>query len=136
MQAVTFDGAIPRYLLTRAVGRISAGLLTGAGRCTYRGEVEDQDRRPVPRVLMLTKDNQWKPAVDPIHFDKPKGVGVPHRAISRLVFGTDYVDIGPEDRIAQASTAAFDASCSRWASPSTSPVSCRTPCSTPTPKGG
>ena len=39
----------------------------------------------------------------------PKGVAVPHRAISRLVLNTDYVQLGPSDRIAQASNASFDA---------------------------
>ncbi|MCP4655645.1 MAG: amino acid adenylation domain-containing protein, partial [bacterium] len=40
---------------------------------------------------------------------RPKGVGVPHRAIVRLVRETDYVDFGPESRVAQASNASFDA---------------------------
>jgi amino acid adenylation domain-containing protein len=40
---------------------------------------------------------------------KPKGVVVPHRAINRLVLNTDYVQINKDDRIAQASNAAFDA---------------------------
>jgi len=40
----------------------------------------------------------------------PKGVCVPHRAVLRLVLNTDYIDIQPEDRVAQASNMAFDAS--------------------------
>lgn len=40
---------------------------------------------------------------------EPKGICIPHRAINRLVLNTDYVSIGPGDRIAQASNAAFDA---------------------------
>ena len=40
---------------------------------------------------------------------KPKGVAVPHRGINRLVFNTNYVDVKPSDRIAQASNASFDA---------------------------
>jgi amino acid adenylation domain-containing protein len=40
---------------------------------------------------------------------KPKGVRVPHRAISRLVSNTDYIRLGAQDRIAQASNPAFDA---------------------------
>jgi amino acid adenylation domain-containing protein len=40
---------------------------------------------------------------------QPKGVCVPHRAISRLVCNTDYVQLGPEDVVAQASNASFDA---------------------------
>ncbi len=39
----------------------------------------------------------------------PKGVCVPHRAIVRLVLGTDYVQLVPEDRVAQASNTSFDA---------------------------
>ncbi|MCL4692443.1 MAG: amino acid adenylation domain-containing protein [Candidatus Hydrogenedentes bacterium] len=39
----------------------------------------------------------------------PKAVSVPHRAIVRLVVGTNYIDIRPSDRVAQASNAAFDA---------------------------
>jgi amino acid adenylation domain-containing protein len=40
---------------------------------------------------------------------RPKGVAVSQRAIIRLVCGTDYVQLTPEDRVAQASTPAFDA---------------------------
>ena len=40
---------------------------------------------------------------------RPKGVAVPHRAVVRLVVNTDYVQLGPADRVAQASNASFDA---------------------------
>jgi amino acid adenylation domain-containing protein len=40
---------------------------------------------------------------------KAKGVSVPHRAVNRLVCGTNYVRIALDDRIAQASNASFDA---------------------------
>jgi amino acid adenylation domain-containing protein/non-ribosomal peptide synthase protein (TIGR01720 family) len=40
---------------------------------------------------------------------RPKGVCVPQRAVVRLVRNTDYVALGPGDRIAQASNIAFDA---------------------------
>ncbi|HEV8543932.1 MAG TPA: amino acid adenylation domain-containing protein [Verrucomicrobiae bacterium] len=40
---------------------------------------------------------------------RPKGVAVRHRGITRLVLNTDYVQIRPSDRIAQASNASFDA---------------------------
>jgi amino acid adenylation domain-containing protein/non-ribosomal peptide synthase protein (TIGR01720 family) len=39
----------------------------------------------------------------------PKGIAVPQRAVTRLVRNTDYVNIGPGDRIAQAATTSFDA---------------------------
>lgn len=40
---------------------------------------------------------------------KPKGVEVEQKAISRLVINTNYINIGIEDRIGQASNASFDA---------------------------
>ena len=40
---------------------------------------------------------------------QPKGVVVPHRAVVRLVVGTDYVQLGPDDRVAHLSSPAFDA---------------------------
>ncbi len=40
MKAVVFDGAIPRYLATRAVGALSHRLLTGHGRCTQLRDIE------------------------------------------------------------------------------------------------
>jgi amino acid adenylation domain-containing protein len=39
----------------------------------------------------------------------PKGIAVPQRAVVRLVRDTDYVQLGPGDRIAQASNTSFDA---------------------------
>ena len=39
----------------------------------------------------------------------PKGVAIAHRGVVRLVRGTDYLDLGPEDRMAQISTPTFDA---------------------------
>ena len=39
----------------------------------------------------------------------PKGVAVPHRAVNRLVLNTNYIQFTPEDRVAQISTASFDA---------------------------
>ncbi len=40
---------------------------------------------------------------------QPKGVGVTHRAINRLVRNTNYVQFHSSDRIAQGSNASFDA---------------------------
>ncbi|MCP4657351.1 MAG: amino acid adenylation domain-containing protein, partial [bacterium] len=40
---------------------------------------------------------------------RPKGVAVDHRAIVRLVFNTNYIALGPGDRMAQASNTSFDA---------------------------
>ncbi|KTD11238.1 amino acid adenylation domain-containing protein/thioester reductase domain-containing protein [Legionella jamestowniensis DSM 19215] len=40
---------------------------------------------------------------------KPKGVMIPHRGINRLVKTTNYIQITPNDRIAQAASISFDA---------------------------
>src|SRR5207248_7006480 len=40
---------------------------------------------------------------------RPKRIGVPHRAVVRLVMNTDYVKLNASDRIAQAANASFDA---------------------------
>ena len=49
MKAVVFDGAIPRYLATRAAGAISKHALVGRGRCTG---IRDIDPPPLP-------DDRW-----------------------------------------------------------------------------
>jgi hypothetical protein len=46
-------------------------LLVGQSNMAGRGEVSDEDRTPHARVLMLSKEGEWVPAVDPLHFDKP-----------------------------------------------------------------
>ncbi|MEV6694566.1 amino acid adenylation domain-containing protein [Micromonospora sp. NPDC051196] len=40
---------------------------------------------------------------------RPKGVRVPHRAVVRLVHETDYVSLGPGERVAHSSSISFDA---------------------------
>ena len=40
---------------------------------------------------------------------QPKGVMVEHRGVIRLVLNTDYVQLGGDDVVAQASTTSFDA---------------------------
>jgi amino acid adenylation domain-containing protein len=41
---------------------------------------------------------------------QPKGVGVPHRGVARLVLDTDYVQLGPAEVLLQFAPLAFDAS--------------------------
>ena len=50
-------------------------LLVGQSNMAGRGTVSEADRLPHPRVLMLNQQNEWVPAVDPLHFDKPKVAG-------------------------------------------------------------
>lgn len=52
-------------------------LLAGQSNMAGRGQVGPNDLIEDPRILMLTRDGEWKPAIDPIHYDKPvAGVGL------------------------------------------------------------
>lgn len=51
-------------------------LLIGQSNMAGRGEVDSESKEANPRILMLNKENNWVPATDPVHFDKPASVGV------------------------------------------------------------
>ena len=71
-------------------------LLAGQSNMAGRGVVEAQDKAPIPRVYMLTKELEWKPAVDPLHFDKPDiaGVGLARSFARELTKSNPSVLIG------------------------------------------
>ncbi|HEY5551357.1 MAG TPA: sialate O-acetylesterase [Opitutaceae bacterium] len=65
-------------------------LLAGQSNMAGRGDVGPQDTAPIPRVLALGKDAEWRAAVDPIHLDKPvAGVGLARS------FAVAYLDDHP-----------------------------------------
>lgn len=67
-------------------GEMQLFLLVGQSNMAGRGTVEATDTMPVSRVWMFTAVQQWAPATDPMHFDKPKVVGVgPGRAFGNAV---------------------------------------------------
>jgi hypothetical protein len=69
--AAAEDAALP------AKDKFHLFLLVGQSNMAGRGVVEAQDKEVNPRVLMLSKEGKWVPAVDPMHFDKPSaGVGL------------------------------------------------------------
>ena len=51
-------------------------LLVGQSNMAGRGPMTEADQIPHARVLMLNQAGAWVPAADPLHFDKPKAVGV------------------------------------------------------------
>lgn len=64
-------------------------LLVGQSNMAGRGKVEAGDKKPVANLLMLDKENNWVPAVDPLHFDKSSaGVG-PGRTFGMEVLAAD-----------------------------------------------
>ena len=66
-------------------------LLVGQSNMAGRGRVDDEAVRTHPRLLMLDQSGQWVPAIDPLHFDKPKMVGV---GLGKT-FGLDYAEQYP-----------------------------------------
>lgn len=59
-------------------------ILAGQSNMAGRGKVDDEARRVNPHVFSLNKSNEWQPAVDPLHWDKPAagtGVGKPFAEI-------------------------------------------------------
>lgn len=70
-------------------------LLVGQSNMAGRGVVEAQDKVINPRVLMLNKEGQWAPAVDPLHFDKAAaGVGLGKTFGEIIAKATPGVTIG------------------------------------------
>jgi hypothetical protein len=70
-------------------------LLIGQSNMAGRGKVEAQDQVVNPQIFMLTKDLQWVPAKDPIHFDKPAaGVGLGSEFARELSKADPKVTIG------------------------------------------
>lgn len=66
-------------------------LLVGQSNMAGRGIFSEEDRTAHPRVLMLNKEGEWVPAVDPMHFDKPiAGVGL------GKTFGQIIADVNPD----------------------------------------
>jgi len=63
-------------------------LLVGQSNMAGRGKATSADKKPFDRVLMYTKEGEWKPATAPLHFDKPKIVGVGiGRSFAKKVLG-------------------------------------------------
>jgi len=70
-------------------------LLIGQSNMAGRGLVEEQDQKPHGRVLMLTKDDTWAPATDPMHWDKPSaGVGLGRTFGRTLAKADTHIAIG------------------------------------------
>ncbi|MBC8357284.1 MAG: sialate O-acetylesterase [Planctomycetes bacterium] len=84
-------------------------LLVGQSNMAGRGKVGDEDREPHSRVLTLTKGNEWSPAIDPLHFDKPiAGVGIGR------TFGIEIASANPNVTIGLIPCAAGGSPISSW----------------------
>ena len=84
-------------------------LLIGQSNMAGRGAVEAADKVVHPRVFMFTKEKQWAPAVDPLHFDKPiAGVGL------GSTFGRVQADADPAISVGLIPCAVGGTPLSRW----------------------
>ncbi len=68
-------------------------LLTGQSNMAGRGTVEPQDAVVHANVLSLNKQGEWVPAIDPLHFDKPRVAGVGLGRTFALDYAADYPGI-------------------------------------------
>ncbi|HLM54814.1 MAG TPA: amino acid adenylation domain-containing protein [Pyrinomonadaceae bacterium] len=103
------EDADVRVLLTE---RKQRGVLpdSGARVVCLDGDREELDRESaesLPRAA--TADSLAYVIYTSGSTGRPKGVAVEHRAVNRLVCGTNYVELSAADCVAQASTATFDA---------------------------
>lgn len=70
-------------------------VLAGQSNMAGRGKIGPEDKQPHPRVVTLAKDGRWKPAADPLHFDKPiAGVGLGRSFAFELVKKDPTIVIG------------------------------------------
>jgi hypothetical protein len=51
-------------------------LLIGQSNMAGRGALDSESKFVHPQILMLDSQNHWVVATDPVHYDKPKSVGV------------------------------------------------------------
>lgn len=84
-------------------------LLIGQSNMAGRGIPEAQDSTVHARVFSLDKNNDWKPAIDPIHFDKKlAGVGLGR------TFGIEMANANPSANIGLIPCAVGGSSIDIW----------------------
>jgi hypothetical protein len=70
-------------------------LLAGQSNMAGRGKIDDEARKPTPQVFSLNKQQEWQPAIDPLHWDKPAaGVGIGKTFGEILVAKDSKISVG------------------------------------------
>jgi hypothetical protein len=89
---------------------LSIVLLIGQSNMSGRGAIGPQDRVAIPRVFALNAAGQWGPAIDPLHWDKPKAAGVgPGREFAHVL-----ANARPGTRIGLVPAAVGGSSLEQW----------------------
>lgn len=70
-------------------------LLVGQSNMAGRGKVDSLSTPDNPLILMLNEENTWSIARDPLHFDKPKVIGVG----PGLAFGQKMLSFKKNDKV-------------------------------------
>ncbi|WP_417738055.1 sialate O-acetylesterase [Rosistilla oblonga] len=84
------DKATPAAVVPKDPQQFHLFLLVGQSNMAGRGKVTAEDQKTDPRVLMFDKANQWVPAKDPLHFDKPGIAGVGLGKTFALDYAADH----------------------------------------------
>jgi amino acid adenylation domain-containing protein len=102
------EDASARVLLTDGSGR---GVASGgvAQVINLEEEWEEEEGGEEKVAARVTAENLAYVIYTSGSTGQPKGVCINHRAIARLVRNTNYVELRPSDRVAQASNSSFDA---------------------------
>lgn len=99
----------------RPEGPLSILLLMGQSNMAGRGQVAAEDQVHDPRLWMLSKDQQWVPAREPVHFDKPERAGVgPGLACGRALLAATADRSCPIRQIGLVPCAVGGTPLSRW----------------------
>ncbi len=106
---VWVTGAEPAAVKLPSKDKFHIYLLMGQSNMAGRGKVDPAKNTPHPRVLKLDKNNQWLPATDPVHFDKPiAGVGI------ATTFGPSMAEANPDVTIGLVPCAVGGTPLARW----------------------
>lgn len=84
-------------------------VLAGQSNMAGRGDLAPADRTPHPRVWMFDRAMTWRPAVEPMHFDKPIAAVGPGRA-----FGVAIAEADPSANIGLIPTAVGGSPITSW----------------------
>ncbi len=85
-------------------------LLAGQSNMAGRGTVDEQSHETDPRILALNQCGEWQLAADPLHFDKPKAVGV---GLGRS-FAVEYANQNPGVTVGLIPCAVGGSAISTW----------------------